>query len=194
MISGLQNRLICFLENSSKMSKGSRKYLLIAIHNKSWGRTEMAIRVAKKMITGGMQVMLLIHQSLQPLLVGSRIANESIADHLGGFAKLIIDRCVQKNKPHSIIFFDYLNTVNYLFQIGIKDSSFLLKYNSRIITLDTWDFNRTGVSIDLLGGIVDSLVKGDPTQKIAEFNSITYRMIPVPIANVNAETSKFNCL
>lgn len=176
------------------MSRRNDKFLLIAIHNRSSGRTAIAIRVAKAMTQYKMQVMLLIHNSYLPLLSGTDIPYESVSNHIYGYGKIIIDHCVQKFKPQTIIYFDYFNTTNFLNQIGTKDSRFLLSYNCEKVTLDTWDYDRTGHFIDLPDGTIDVLAKGDSNQKISEFKSIKHRITPVPIACLDSRAGKFNCL
>jgi hypothetical protein len=171
-----------------------RRHLLVAIHDRSWGRTEIAVRVARELRARGDEPRFLIHTSAIPLLQGTGFDYEPVADHLWGLVRLLLDTQVQQIRPESVIYFDFFNTCNYLLQLGIEDSEFLVGYDCPIASLDTWDYARTGHRFDLFGKPVGSLALGDKQAKIAQFSRIPYRLIPVPIAACDRKPGKFACL
>lgn len=171
-----------------------QSHLLIAIHNRSWGRTEMAVRVAQNLRAAGDKVHFLLHAKAAPLLSRTGFPYDCITDHIRGLARQLLDSIVQRTHPRNIIYFDFFNTSNYLLQLGIHDTNFLLDYDCATMTLDTWDYRLTGHQLDLFGNQEGSLVFGDIQNKIAEFNRIPHRLIPVPVASCDDQDGKFDCL
>jgi hypothetical protein len=171
-----------------------RRHLLVAVHHQSWGRTEMAVRIAQDLQAAGDEVRFLIHASEIPLLEKTGFKFEVVRDHIGGLARVLFDKHVSQVRPDSVIYCDFFNTSNYLLHLGISDSEFLIGYDCPTVTLDVWDYQLTGHRIDLFGESTADLVHGDINQKISEFNRITHRLIPVPFAACDDRSGKFACL
>jgi hypothetical protein len=171
-----------------------RDYLLVAVHNRSWGRTEMAIRVAAELCAAGDVPHFLIHSSLIPLLQDTGFDYLPVSDEMSVLVRLALDSQVRELEPAIIVYFDYLNTCNHLLQLGISEPEFLLAYDCPVASLDTWDSERTGYQFDLFGTSEGSLVLGDAQPRIEQFASIPLRLIPVPIAPCDGKPGKFGCL
>jgi hypothetical protein len=172
----------------------SRQHLLVAIHDRSWGRAEMAVRVAQELRTAGDQARFLLHNSVVPLVQDAGFPIQPVDDHMGGLVRLALDTLIRQVQPDSLIFFDYFNTCNYLLGLGIEDASFLLEYPCTIASLDTWDAALTGTRFDLFGRSEGSLALGDVEARGEEFDRIAHRLIPVPIAPIDDRPGKFACL
>lgn len=171
-----------------------RRHLLVALHERSWGRAEMAVRVAQELRSVGDEVRFLLHTSLLPLVDGAGFDAQPVSDHMEGLVRLTLDTLVQQVQPQSVIYFDYFNTCNYLLGLGIKDTGFLLDYPCTIASLDTWDAALTGTRVDLFGEPEGSLALGDSKTRAEEFNRIAHRLIPVPIAPCDPKPGRFACL
>lgn len=154
----------------------------------------MALRVAQDLRAAGDEVFLLIHDALRPIFQAAGFSFDYVVDHLDGLVRLMLDTCMRRLKPTTVIYFDYFNTANYLHYRGISDTSFLLEYDSAVMSLDTWDYQSTGHRIDLYGGTEGSLIYGDIAQRLEEFERIDHRLIPVPMAPGDQRPGKFACL
>jgi hypothetical protein len=172
----------------------SRQHLLVAIHDRSWGRAEMAVRVAQELRVAGDRPRVLLHNSMVPLMQDTGFEIQRVDDHMGGLVRLALDSLVRQVQPDSLIFFDYFNTCNYLLGLGIEDASFLLEYPCTIASLDTWDTTLTGIRFDLFGRSEGRLALGDVEAQGEEFDRIVHRLIPVPITPIDDRPGKFACL
>jgi hypothetical protein len=171
-----------------------RRHLLVALHERSWGRAEMAVRVARELRSAGDEARFLLHTTLLPLVHGAGFDAHPVADHMGGMVRLALDTLVRQVQPQSVIYFDYLNTCNYLLGLGVDDPSFLLEYPCTIASLDTWDAALTGTRVDLFGESEGSLALGDVKTRTKEFDRIVHRLIPVPMAPCDPKAGRFACL
>jgi hypothetical protein len=171
-----------------------RRHLLVALHERSWGRAEMAVRVAQELRSAGDEARFLLHTRLLPLVEGAGFDAQPVSDHMGGLVRLTLDTLVQQVQPQSVIYFDYLNTCNYLLGLSIKDTGFLLEYPCTIASLDTWDAALTGTRVDLFGESEGNLALGNVKARTEEFARIAQRLIPVPIAPCDPKPGRFACL
>jgi glucose-1-phosphate thymidylyltransferase len=179
---------------SGPRRKRPRRHLLVALHDRSLGRAEIALRVGKDLRAQGDEVHFVAHDSTSLILNGSGFGFDKAKGHLGGLTRLLLDQCVRRVKPTNIIYFDYFNTSNYLRRMGIHNTQFLLAYDCATMTLDIWDYRQTGSCVDMIGGEERSLVLGDVEEKLAEFDRIPTRLIPVPLAPCEPEQGRFACL
>jgi glucose-1-phosphate thymidylyltransferase len=163
----------------------ARSHLLVSLNDRSWGRSEVALHVGQQLQKVGDTVRFVVPSWILPLFENTGFQVERIPEHASQLTRLLLDSVCRRYRPDSIIYFDFFNCTNYLTRIGVHDCSFLLHYDSATITLDTWDFRRTGHIVDIIGGQYQSLVNGDIEQRISEFESIPDRLIPVPLTSLD---------
>lgn len=163
------------------------RYLLVAPHNRSWGRAELAVRVAAQLRSEGHHARLLVHRMTEPLVRDAGLPYDLLGDRMGPLVAASIDAAVSSFEPDAIVYSDFATTRRYLAERGVRDDRFLLRYDAAAATLDIWDRRVTGASPDVLGR---PLPFPDPDVS----RRLLGRLTPVPIACERPAPGRFACL
>jgi hypothetical protein len=168
------------------------RYLILALHDRSWGRTGMAASVAEELEARGAAVLLLAHASAATLL-RDRGVEHALATHaLGPLTKTWIERHVAEMQPRAVLLCDYFGNCNYLHRMGVASLEFLSE-GRPVVAVDLWDFERTGWRIDRADGRRVPLCLADSESCRSHFLACR-RWVPVPVAPPTGRTPRANCL
>jgi len=174
------------------MSK-RRLHLILAMHRTSWGRTVMAIKIGDDLRRNGYDIHFVIHRAASVLFESSGLEVDVVDDHLGGLLQLYVDHIIEATNPCSIILCDFFSNANYLLRRGIHPS-FLWDHGIPVIALDTWDFSKTGSTIDVGRGKSEELALNGRSDVMDLFGRLHGRLVPAPLSPCNRNSTVFNCL
>jgi hypothetical protein len=149
-----------------------RRHLFLALGPLGWGEATMGIRVARQLHEAGDEASFVVHERSLPLLTDTPFRRVPIHDHLGPLIKLLVESQVAEEKPDSIILADYFTATVLFLGLGV-DPRFLLRFDTPLIAIDTWNHSEAGFAIDGYG---------DRTREVANWiDELPYRLRPAPI-------------
>jgi len=170
-----------------------RLHLMLCMHRTSWGRTLIAFKIANDLRRNGDLVHFVTHRAASALFEGSNLDVDFVDDHLGGLLKLYLDEIVRTTQPSSILLCDFFSNVNFLLRRGVQPS-FIWGHRIPVIALDTWNFNKTGMTIDVGCGKSMELVWNGRSDVMNLFDQLSGRIIPAPLSPIDSDSNVFNCL
>lgn len=159
------------------------RHLIVALHERSWGRTEIAQRIASE-LRRNREVWLLARRATEPLcrLAGTRYT------FLENGSRAQLAREISKWNPTSVIHCDLESTWRVLGQDpALRD--IVARAKAHVIDVDVWQRSRTGWTVDLFGRREARPPIADP-----EAGSDVRTIVPVPIGRVDARSTTFQCL
>ncbi|HEX5412379.1 MAG TPA: DUF6365 family protein [Terriglobia bacterium] len=171
----------------------TRSHLIIALSGKAWGRAVMACTIAAELSATGDRVTLLINECLAPLTNGAGFRSVTINESLGPLLGLYIDHLIATERPTSVVLSDYFANANFCYAVGANPRCVLLK-DIATFSLDPWHFEWTGTKIDMFCGETFLLTQGSSEDCTEQFQSIPYKLRPVPIVPLGKTNGAFRNL
>lgn len=140
----------------------------------------MARTLADELWAMGDDVVLLTNDANSTVFSGAGYRCITMGDHMRGLAKLYLERVVTEECPTTVVFCDYFSNANFLVKMGV-DPGILNFENVVSFTLDVWNFEQTGYTLDMFQGERQSLGRGDEQEWSKRFNAIPHKLKPVPL-------------
>lgn len=165
-----------------------RRFLIVAIHDQSWGRTAIALAMAESLRDAGAAVSLVVHEMNAPLLQGRTYPVTEISTALGPLAAIALQEALTESAADTVILCDYFSTCNLLHRVGLPDLDFL--FDRPVIALDVWDSARTGLRIDRAHGRYTSMCLLESQRCCDRFLHSCRRVAAVPIASPTGDTAR----
>jgi len=161
------------------------KHLFLALSRAGWGETILGIRIAKELESLGDVVQFVAHDSSSPLFAREKFVHQLVSDQIAPLLQIHLDKCLADSRPNTIILSDYYTASLFLHRARLGHQ-FLHAYDIPLIAIDTWDYNRSGSSIDLFT---------DMKRPIANWIcEIPNRLLPCPIIRPETQTGVYKNL
>lgn len=170
------------------------KIVILCLHDKSWGRLEMATTMAADMRRAGFQVLIVADTGVVNGLKVSDVDVRTVHVGMGGLLRLYIDSLVQSFEPSWIIHCDYFNNVNYFHRCGETKFTFMAGYPARVAMIDTWDHSITGFDIDDGAGTSRSVVLDPESNAIEVFEAHDVKLYPIPFQRIAGRSGEFRAV
>lgn len=156
--------------------KTGRQHLFLAPDENSWGEIILGMRIARQLQAAGDYIVFVAHRASARLFEGAEFDVEFLNHGPDSRLTDILGRRVQGQDVSSVVLCDFNTTSVYLEEQGLSPE-ILLCLDIPVIAVDTWDFSRTGHTMDMQRG------------KKREINTwvdrLDHRLLPVPIIQPN---------
>lgn len=173
-------------------SHRGRRYLIVSLHDQSWGRTSLGLSIASGLRDAGAKVSFVLHETNASMLEGKDYESWLIGNTLGPLVVVALQQAVAELQPDALVLCDYFGTCNLLHRLGIEDLEFL--FDRPVISLDLWDSACTGFEIDRASCARSPLCLIASKKCQHDFMERTRRITPVPIAHLKGVTPRVRLL
>jgi hypothetical protein len=176
----------------SPRTRRPRRYVIVSVHDLSWGRTAIALSIADSLRAAGSQVSFVVHETNESMLKGKGYDIRVVGNGLGPLLAFALQDAIAEFGPDALILCDYFATCNLLHRMGIEDLEFL--FDRPVISLDLWDSDRTGFEIDRPphDRCPLCLIASEKCRSL--FLEKCLRVTPVPIAPLRGLTARVRLL
>ena len=170
-----------------------RRYVLVTLCRHSWGRAELALRIARAIRARGDEVHLLVTRSLGPLVREAGCTFTEVHDQAGALAPMLLKALVVERRATCVLHCDLVNNLDFVARAGVAPERLLID-GVRTIQVDVWDLNRTGIVADVFGDERRALVYGDSAVALRTLKQVPARLIPSPIVSPVEAPERFASL